>query len=375
MSTFARAAHSVRSGVRMSRHILHGVRSLKPEAGSIAIGLVGLLQWLRGADIESTVVTLEPEIGDYGDVEVVCVGQADCRALVEGADVVHLHGLERELARCLVPAAKRLGVPYVISPLGGCSPNPYIRLGWRERWFGAFQDRRMLRGARAIGVLNEAEGAVLVGRGLSGRVHRLPYGVDFREYEPLADDREARSWDEPRTLLVLGDIHPDQGLVVLMRAVAELGKDFRGWRVVIAGGDRGGWLAQLEAAVERKGGSERVAFVRDPDGATQRRWLGEASLVAAPALRVCCPISVGQGLASGVPVIASGSGLADGAESSVRVCEPTREGLRAGLGEMIRAVNAGGGKLPRASRESAREFFDWTYLHEGFVRLYRSAWA
>ena len=71
-------------------------------------------------------------------------------------------------------------------------------------------------------------------------------------------------------------------------------------------------------------------------------------------------------------VIASGYGLPPGAEDSVRICEPTREALREALRALIRSANADGAKLSTAARESARRLFDWTFLRDGYVRLYRS---
>jgi len=343
--------------------VLHAVGSLRLEAGSIAVGLDGLLKSLRDVDIESTVVTREPFDERCRPADVVTLASADVAALIGRADVVHLHGLDRELAGGLIPPAKRRGVPYVISPLGERCPNPYEKPRWSERLHRAFYDKRLFREARAIGVLNRAEGESQV----------VPYGVDFSEYgkaEPAVCERADA--DEARTLLVLGEIHPDRGLVPLMRAVAELGRDFRGWRLVIAGSDGGGWLDQLQAAVERKGASDRAEFVVDPDLATQHRLLRSASLLAAPALRACCSISVGQALASGVPVLSSGLGLADGAETCVRICQPTRDGLREAVGEMIASVNCGGARLSEAARESARAFFDWASLRERFIGVYRS---
>lgn len=352
--------------------ILHAVRSLKPEAGSIAIGLRGLLKSLGTADVASTVVTCD-SVGERCEhAEVACVASADLSKLVERAEVLHLHGLDRDLTRRLTSPAKRLGVPYVVSPLGACSPNPYEKPGWRDRLTRAILDKNILHGARAITVLNDAEGDELRRLGLNGRIHVLPYGVDFSEYDTPPDSTAVTTSDDPRTLLVLGHIHPDRGLVPLMRAIAELGHDFRGWQLVIAGSDGDGWLSQFRAAVERKGASDRVAFVLDPDCATQRLLLSRASLVAAPALRVSCPISVEQALASGVRVIASGLVLSPGAEKSVRVCDPTREALRETLRELIRSVNADGAKLSAEARESAREMFDWTFLRDRYIRLYRS---
>ena len=356
----------------MSMRILHTVQSLKPDAGSIAIGLRGLLKSLADADVASTVVTCESNAEPCEHADIACAASADLHKLVERADVLHLHGLNRDLTRRLAPLAKWLGVPYVISPLGACSPNPYDKPRWRERMRRAIHDKSILRGARAITVLNEVEGDALRRQGLNGRICVLPYGVDFSEFETPTDSATDAAPDMPRTLLVLGHIHPDQGLVPLMRAIAELGHDFRGWQLLIAGADGGGWLSQLEAAVERKGASNRVAFVLDPDAATQRQLLSQASLAAAPALRVCCPIGVEQALAAGVPVIASNQVLSPGAEQSVRVCEPTRDALRETLRELIQSANADGARLSTEARESARHVFDWTFLRDKYMRLYRS---
>jgi glycosyltransferase involved in cell wall biosynthesis len=170
---------------------------------------------------------------------------------------------------------------------------------------------------------------------------------------------------------MLGPIHPIEGFVPLLKAFAEVGKEADDWCVVLAGKETGEWRKILEASVRRKGESDRVMIVPAPDVATQRAWLARASALASPSLHVRCPVSVMQGVAAGIPVLASRNVVPPGSEGVVQVCGTSRDALREGLRRLFALSDAQRAELRTRSRDFASATFDWSVVADAYVQLYR----
>ncbi len=358
----------------MTVRVLHVVESLKPEAGSVAISLRDLFPVLREHDVASTVATLDPDVGAPLDgAEVHIFDRATAGRLVEGVDVVHVHTWRCDLARALAHAAWRARKPYAISPHGLLGRGPYQRVGWREQLRNWLDAAALIRRAHVVTAVNDQE--------LSGlrhqRVHRdcrlLPYGITVAAYEsPACDPVELPAAPDGRCLLLLGPIHPIEGCVPVLKAFGEIGQDADGWHIVMAGPTVGDWRDKLEAAVRRKGATDRVLFTGAEDVATQRAWLSRASVVATTSLQVRIPVSTMQAVAAGVPVIASAPGTAPGLEKVVHLCTPNRENLRNALQALFRLSDDERTQLGDRAREVGRSLFDWPALVGQYVELYRN---
>lgn len=382
----------------MVARVLHVVESLKQEAGSVAISLPGLFDALGGCDIESASVALDRAAGfslrewPHG-LKHVADSKAVAR-LVERADIVHLHGWGHHLARTMARAAIKKAKPYIISPHGSLCVGIHNQKRWRDRLRDLLVDNRLIRKASGVTALNEAEEYELQTARIHPNIVRLPYGIDMDSYvaspssqrhsrqrppqgaaatvvEEAATVEEA-STSNGRYLLILAPIHPVEGFVPFLKALSELGPEFDGWKVVLAGPETGDWRKMLEAAVRRKGGDGRVVFAPASDPAAQRAWLSRASILATPSLHIRCPVSIMQALAAGVPVLATSLVTPAGLEDVIRVCAPTRGDLKMGLRSLLGLSDEDRAALAQRARKVGRELFDWSVLVDQYVRLYRS---
>lgn len=355
----------------MTLCVLHVVRSLRPEAGSIAIALDSLVEALSRAGVENTIVASDTagSVSTCAVVEEYAPNRA--RKLLVNADLVHFHGLDRAFMSPLAKAARDAHKPYVLTPAGALSANAYEKVGVRGRIARWFQQDQLPGNAAALIALNELEATELADRYGRDKTHLLPYGLDFEEYEK--EQEPPPGWpvaNVERYVLFLGPLDPLEGLVPLLRAIADLGRDFRGWHLVLAGPQRAEWRPQIEAAVHRKGGSDRVTFVDDPDIQTQRAWIAHASLLVAPSLHVRCPISVQQGIASGVVVVASDKVSPGGPVEGMRLCRPVREELHRTLSELITMPDDERSAMANKARAAGKALFDWSALIDRTTTLY-----
>jgi len=121
----------------------------------------------------------------------------------------------------------------------------------------------------------------------------------------------------------------------LLKALTACGPAADGWQVVFAGPDVADWRKQMKAAVRRKGGGDRVRFVRAHDVDAQRAWLARADSLVCVARRPMCPTSVLQGLAAGVPVLATAAVVPDELGDHIISCEAARASIEQGLRRLL----------------------------------------
>lgn len=358
----------------VSLRVLHVVTSLEPEVGSIAISLRGLFRPLATAGVSSAVLVARPAPAELEGAAVHLATRQEAADRVANADVIHFHGYDWRLVQLLRPALRAAAKPYVVSPLGALGPNPRQKARWSERLRSWVADRRFCRGAARVAVLGDRERTDVLRRGITDRVRVLPYGIEMKETQPARlTPGSCDVAPNRRQMLMLCPIDPVEGIVPMLRAVAELGHDFRGWSVTLAGPERAQWRSQLEAAVHRKGFSDRIEFVVNPDERQQQACLDEASFLAAPSFCVRPPVSVFQAIAAGVPVLASDHGLPPGLAAHTMVCEPARDRLRETARALIGKSQSERVAMARGACEFARANLEWPALAPHYVSLYSEA--
>jgi poly(glycerol-phosphate) alpha-glucosyltransferase len=307
----------------MGKRVLHVIDSYRRRAGSAACLLHDLLGEMSAHSIDWHVVTWQSDDGDGPTAEnqVTVVG-ADSSANGAGpnpsevlrdaarsADVVHLHGLRSRLVRAAARAARRAGVPYVLSPHATLVPDPYEKRPLGERITNRFRDERLIRRAACLHACPQTEADLIRRNGWSPRIEIIPPGISPRRYgrkdaaKELLQDMPQLA--DQKCLLFLGRIHPIEGLGPLLRACETLVDKLDGWHLVLAGPTPGAWREQIEAAVRRRGEQDRVSVIADPPYEKQLQLLARANLLVQPCLSLQVPAAALQGMSSTVPVIVS----------------------------------------------------------------------
>ena len=307
---------------------------------------------------------------------VTCSSDAHERAsLVADADVIHLHGVG-DLQEAIAGMVDGTSTPVILSPLGALEPDQFDRMGWWKRRRARHSVRGMINAVDCLAALNDRELRHLQEWSRQTPSDVLEYGLDFDDYENLPADRISldKAIDR-KVMLVLGPIHPVEGLVPLLYAFGSLIHELEGWHLVLAGPETGDWRMQLESTIRRKGGEDRVSFVPDPDLDDQRSLLARASLVVVPALQVRPPTAVLQALAAGVPVIASDRVVPNGLDDCVATCPPTRDHLAAALRSFLQQSDEQQQAAARLGREIGRRDYDWSALAPKYAERYRAVAA
>jgi glycosyltransferase involved in cell wall biosynthesis len=174
-------------------------------------------------------------------------------------------------------------------------------------------DRWSLRTARTVVTVSRAAAVQLERIGLPGTaVHIVPNEPDRRQpphpIEPPVVRRALGVPDEAPLILSVGRLSPEKGHHVLLRAMAEAGRNgtssWSGARLILAG--EGPERPALSRSIRRLGLDGRVLLLGHRSDVPA--LLASADLFVLPSLSEGCPNALLEALQAGVPVVASDIG-------------------------------------------------------------------
>ena len=210
--------------------------------------------------------------------------------------VVHLHGIWGLYARSAAVAARRLGVPLVLSPHGMMAPWQLRQARIKRALATALYERVVWHAAAVIHALTEHEAADVAALIPGSKTEIIPNAVAAGADERfVAPDHE---------YVYLGRIHAVKNVAALIN----------GWRAAQAcatGRARltiAGWGNAADVvAMERLIGDGRgnVSFVGPVFGPTKAELLARARFLILPSLDEALPVAMLEAWAAGVPTLMS----------------------------------------------------------------------
>jgi glycosyltransferase involved in cell wall biosynthesis len=232
------------------------------------------------------------------------------RKVVGGFDLVHLHSVFLWPTWAAARAARRFGVPYVLSPRGMLvtdllrARSRHVKTAWI-----ALIESANLAHAAGIHATSSVERSEIerFGFRLRGRIFEVSNGVEVHAELP-----PERAFQSPY-LLMLGRINWKKRIEIGLEVVNLVD----GVRLVIAGGDEEGLAATLRERALTLGIADRVEFAGAVEGLRKRQLLQGALALLMPSLSENFGNSALEAMAEGTPVIAVPQvGIADGLKES-----------------------------------------------------------
>jgi len=296
-------------------------------------------------------------------------------ARVREFDVVHTHAIYLWPLWAAARAARRAGVPYVVSPRGMLekglihAKSRYMKAAW----IGLIE-KRNLEHAAAIHVTSDREANEVAAFGFAlPPLQVVPNGVEF---DPIRDGglpsaAIAAIITAGPFLLFLGRLNWKKGLDRLIAALPGA----PGVRVVIAGNDEDGYRVPIETQAARLGVGDRIVFGGPVFGADKFALLDRAQALVLPSYSENFGNVVLEAMAFGCPVIVTPEvGLApvvDEAGAGL-VAEGNPTSLASAIARLM-----GDTELRRRMGECGRrivaERFTWPAVAERMERAYQSA--
>ena len=211
--------------------------------------------------------------------------------------IIHNHSLWMMPNVYAGDAARRLRIPYVVSPRGTLQPAAFHSGSMLKRAFWPLVQRPSLAGVRCFHATSESEATQICTMGFGCPIAVIPNGIDLPNLPP--DDGHRR-----KEVLYLGRIHPIKGIDVLLRAWRRLEPVHAEWSLRIVGPDNRGHLDRMQALAAELG-VERVRFEGELVGDRKVRAYREASAYVLPSRTENFAMTVAESLACATPAIVS----------------------------------------------------------------------
>lgn len=312
--------------------VLHVLHNLSVASGGPVTIVRSLVPELVSAGLRCTVAVTEPPEGEADGVRMPGIPVRSFPAtaarrywgghspalsafldaeLRKGSfDLVHVHELWLYTTYAACRAAKRHGVPYIVT-VHGEMDGPRMREKRLKKWaYMRCVQRRHLRWADAVHAATEWEAETVRGvvRG-APPIFVLPNGAS----SGVAASPEAlRAFEDrypavrgKRVVLFLGRLHKAKGVDVLARSFARICGRHPDSVLLLAGPDYDGTGPRVERAMRKAGLSDRVVFTGTIRGPEKAAALAAADLFVLPSHSEGFSNAVMEALAAGVPVVVS----------------------------------------------------------------------
>lgn len=294
-------------------------------------------------------------------------------------DVVHVHELWHYPGFVACRAARRHGVPYVVSLRGGLDGVALRRKAVRKWLYMALVQGRLLRSASALHSLTPVEAVHAKALGGGTPVTVIPNGV-ASDLKQAVDELGAAACLErfprlsgKRVILFLGRLTANKGLDLLARSFIGIAKELDDAALLIVGPDEGDTQAQATRLLAEAGVIDRVTFAGPLDGNDKLAALACADVFVLPSYAEGFSNAVLEALAAGLPVVISEHcNFPEVAQRAAGVIVPNdvREigsAVSTLLGDETRREEAG-----RNGRRLVEERYSWSTVADAFADLYGS---
>ena len=300
---------------------------------------------------------------------------------MQEADIVHVHGMYTFPAAVAAYLAERKGLPYVVHVHGAADAFHHSKRRWKKIPYERLIQRPQLERAAYALTLSEGEKREVEQAFRLGNVRVIEPAIPIwpPPEDPLASglfDRVPRLRNR-RLVTFMARLSAQKGALIMLEAFGRVAGEFPDAELVFAGSpDRSSFLRELNAGIRKAGLGNRVSLVGVVGGVEKAALLCSSTVVALPSQYESFGLTIAEGMAAGVPVLATrGVGIAaavEGAGAGV-VVEPTAASVAEGL--RIVLSEARSEEFGRRGRALVAERFSPERVSARLVAVYRRAIA
>ncbi|WP_195759546.1 glycosyltransferase family 4 protein [Spiribacter sp. 2438] len=288
------------------RRVVHALRTLDPAGGGVVTYVQHLRRSLAERSVELHCEAVFPSSRHWRVLALrwPWLFRARIRARLDGADLLHVHGVFGWHVLLGVMAARRAKCPYVVTLHGHLHPDA-LRERRLAKWLClSLFGRRVLEDAAAVTVTAEEEAHCLRLHAPAAHVAEVLPGLDVPASEPPPPERPIADTSCLR-LLYLGRLHPHKGVHRLVQALAALSRRGVSVHLTVAGSGLRHYRWWLHRLVAWHGLGSRVMFMGHVDADERAALWNTADALALPSRSENFGFAVAEAMAMGRPVIVS----------------------------------------------------------------------
>lgn len=349
--------------------------SLLPAYGGPAYSVSGLAAALADAGVHVGLWSADDSTADaqlaFNGIERLRGTPMEALMSFGVPDLIHDNGIWPRYHHDIATLASVQKIPRVVSPRGMLEPWAMTHKGFKKRVAWTLYQRRDLESAACHHASTAVEGENIERLDLKVPVRVIANGIDVPDIRHRVENVSGNATPAgQRTALFLGRVYPIKGLPMLIDAWARVRPD--GWRLIIAGPDEAGHLAEVKSRTASAGLNDIVSFAGPLGEEAKRSALESADLFVLPTFSESFGMAIGEALAHGLPVLTTmGAPWPQLTENGCGWRVPTSvEGLERGLKDAtstptitLRAMGARG-------RALVADNYQWPVVARRFVDLY-----
>jgi glycosyltransferase involved in cell wall biosynthesis len=299
------------------------------------------------------------------------------RTLVEGHDLVHVHGIWRPHLLQATRVARANSRPFVISPHGMLSTWSMAQKSFKKRAALRWGWRTALKEAAFVHVLNDDESQAVSLVCNPQRMVTLPNGVNLEEVTWQPD------WDmvwkrfpalrDTRYVVFVGRLHHSKGLDILASAFAAVVGQVPDVHLVVMGPEFGAGESFCHQ-IRSLGIESRVHVLGAVYGTDKVALLQHAQCFCLPSRQEGFSMAIIEAMALGLPVVITEScHFPEAAEVGAGEVVPLDS--RAVAGALVRLLQDDivRARCGVAARDLTRARYQWTAIAQGFLEAYQRA--
>lgn len=213
-------------------------------------------------------------------------------------DLIQLQSVWEPIYHRFAVVARKLQIPYVITPRGMLEPWSLSQKKWKKRIALWLYQRNDLQKAVCLYATSEMEARHLRQLGLTAPIAIIPNGIDTEEFPCRESVGQMK-----KQVLFLSRIHEKKGIELLLEAWNRLSKDFPLWSLRIVGNGEQSYVKKIRNLIEETGASSSVTLCGPVIGEEKLKLYQESSIFCLPSYSENFGMVIAEAMSAGVAVI------------------------------------------------------------------------
>ncbi len=249
---------------------------------------------LTGFDLTNVVLDF------YSKSTLSCLIGLEQKLSQSGADLFHGQAIWDLPVHQMAKTARKLKVPYVISPRGMLDPWSLRQSKLKKQVALRLYQHDDLKRAACIHASATMEAENIRALGFKNPIAIIPNGIRLRDF-PIKDIKRRQ---RKRKVLYLSRIHHQKGIELLIQAWSELSTTLaHNWSLDIIGNGDADYIKRLNQLILKKGIGDSTQIKEPIYGPEKIIAFQEADLFVLPSYSESFGIAIAEALACGTPVI------------------------------------------------------------------------
>lgn len=289
--------------------ILTFISSLSLNGGGPSRSVPILVKGLSEEGVDITLMTIRSEDmnthaldGTWAKLKILDRGctqqEMEEYILAEGFNMIQLQSIWDISYHQLAKVARKLRIPYIITPRGMLEPWSLSQKSWKKRLALFLYQMKDLQHAACIFTTAEMEAKHVRELGVRVPISVIPNGIVTEGYSCRQSIDGVK-----KQILFLSRVHEKKGIELLIDAYSHLHGNFPDWSVVIVGNGDAEYIKSLESRVNRLNLQDYIKILPPVFGEEKTKLYQESSLFCLPSYSENFGMVIAESLSCGVPVI------------------------------------------------------------------------